>query len=212
ICSPIQHLRPKLPAALKYRGPLEGEAREKAEQTLAGYIGEHVAPWHQDAQVHLDEADPSFILTVWIPLCDATTENGCMEIVPRIHTRRMVYWHEGFGITEEQVPERTSAIPVPMKKGSVLLMHKFIPHRSTPNRTDGIRWSMDLRYQKTGKPTGRPHYPHFVAHSRRSPDSVMRDYPLWCNQWVEALDRVKKTGWPSREYRPVEPAEMKCDE
>lgn len=212
LCSPIQHLRPKLPANLAYKGPLEGEARKEAEQRLAGFIGEHVAPWHQDAQVHLDDGDPSFILTVWIPMCDATTENGCMEIIPRVHKRGMVYWTEGFGITEDKLPDRDATLPIPMKKGSILLMHKLIPHRSTPNHTNRVRWSMDLRYQKVGSSTGREHYPNFVAHSGSHPESVLSDYNRWTTDWIEALERVKNEGWPSRQYRPTEPAPMAVEE
>ena len=53
-CNPIQHLRAKPPQAYEQR---EGPSF-------------HNAPWHQDAQVHTEDADPNFILTVWIPLCD----------------------------------------------------------------------------------------------------------------------------------------------
>lgn len=212
LCSPIQHLRPKLPANLAYRGPLEGDARKEAEQRLTAFLGEHVAPWHQDAQVHLDDGDPSFILTVWIPMCDATTENGCMEIIPRVHKRGMVYWTEGFGISEDRLPDRDATRAIPMNKGSVLLMHKLIPHRSTPNHTNRVRWSMDLRYQKVGTSTGREHYPNFVAHSDSNPNAVLTDYERWTTDWIEALERVKKTGWPTRQYRPTDPAPMAIQE
>ena len=39
-----------------------------------------VAPWHQDAGVTWEGADPHFILTVWIPLSPTTPENGCLQI------------------------------------------------------------------------------------------------------------------------------------
>ena len=50
---------------------------------------------------------------------------------------------------------------------------------------------MDLRYQKTGTPTGRPYNPDFIARSRANPDSVLQDYDEWCRQWIEALEEVK---------------------
>ncbi|MDE0097993.1 MAG: phytanoyl-CoA dioxygenase family protein, partial [Gammaproteobacteria bacterium] len=70
------------------------------DDALAARIRENVAPWHQDAQVHHEDADPVFILTVWLPLCDTDEENGCLQIIPRVHHSRTVYWSEGFGIEE----------------------------------------------------------------------------------------------------------------
>ena len=113
-----------------------------------------------------EEADPSFILTVWLPLCDATPENDCLQLIPRQHLHDTVYWSEGFGISDENLPA-VYVVTLPMKKGSVLLMHKLIPHRSTANTSYDIRWSLYLRYQRNGTPTGRSFYPDVVARSRQ---------------------------------------------
>ena len=141
-CSPIQHIRAKLPAGA----------------TPDGSDG-HVAPWHQDAGVTWEEADPYFILTVWIPIVRATPENGCLQIIPRTHgaglRKHVSRAGEGTVIVEEEMPTE-QVMTLPMEVGSVLLLNKEIPHRSTPNLSDTVRWSMDLRYQKTGTPTGRP--------------------------------------------------------
>ena len=50
-CSPIQHIRTKLPAGI-----------------TTGGADSHVAPWHQDSGVTWEEADPHFLLTVCLPL------------------------------------------------------------------------------------------------------------------------------------------------
>src|ERR1051326_7718619 len=57
-CSPIQHIRAKLPSDLA--------------PEIAGKGDTHIAPWHQDMGVTWAEADPYFILTVWVPMVDAT--------------------------------------------------------------------------------------------------------------------------------------------
>jgi hypothetical protein len=44
-------------------------------------------------------------------------------------------------------------ICVPVKKGGVLLMTNRTPHASFENKTDVVRWSMDLRYQSATLPT-----------------------------------------------------------
>lgn len=170
-CNPIQHIRPKLPASLTGEG-----------------TGFYNVPWHQDAAVTWEEADSSNILTFWIPLVDATVENGCMEVMPGAW--KMGYLpHQAEGGTTirpeclPNVPPR----PIPVRKGGMVIMHRHTPHRSTPNYTDQVRWSLDLRYQPTGEPTGRPFHPDFVVRSRKSPQSVLNNYAVWCKRWEEAL-------------------------
>ena len=51
------------------------------------------APWHQDGGAYQQATDPHFILTVWLPLAAATPENGCMQLIPRVHTRGMMRHH-----------------------------------------------------------------------------------------------------------------------
>jgi len=177
ICSPIQHIRPKLPAGLT---PSGSDA--------------HVAPWHQDAGVTWADADPYFILTVWIPFAKATPENGCLQIIPRTHGQGLLQHHSQPGVGTTIVDEAMPAgavVTLPMQKGSILLMNKEIPHRSTPNVSDAIRWSADLRYQKTGTPTGRPFYPDFVVRSRANPAAVLTDHAAWDRLWAEALEKGK---------------------
>ena len=87
-----------------------------------------------------------------------------------------------------------------MEKGSLVLIHKNIPHRSTPNHSDGIRWSIDLRYQKTGTSTGRTIYPDFVVRSRSNPTSVLTDHGEWTRMWVEALE-AESSGSADRHHR-----------
>ncbi len=198
-CSPIQHLRAKLPGNLANAG--NGE-----EDALHARIKENEAPWHQDAQVHLEDADPVFILTVWLPLCDTDEENGCLQIIPRVHHGQTVYWSDGFGIAEGQLPEG-GILSLPMKKGDVLLMHKLIPHRSIPNRSGTIRWSLDLRYQQTGLPTGRSFYPNFITRSQRHPEFVLTNYETWRRGWEEALKVTAQR--PPRKNRPTEPTTIR---
>jgi hypothetical protein len=174
-CSPIQHLRAKPPAAIS-----------------GGGTGFYNVPWHQDAAVTWEEADESDIVTCWVPLVDATVDNGCMEVMPGAwKLGYLAHQPEGgTSIRPELLPDITPR-PVPAPKGSVVLMHRWTPHRSTPNRTDRVRWSVDLRYQPTGTPTGRPFHPAFVAHSRRDPASVLTDHAEWARRWEDALLRSR---------------------
>ena len=73
-------------------------------------------------------------------------------------------------------------------KGGVVFMSQFTPHCSTPNVTDwDVRWSLDLRYQRTGTPTGRPFHPDFPVRNPSNPGTVLTDHQSWCRLWDEAL-------------------------
>ena len=180
-CNPIQHLRAKVPAGLL--------------QNSDGYSGVSV-PWHQDAAVTWEEADSSNIITCWIPLTDATRANGCMQVIPRCAARGYLE-HDSVPKTHIKpgVMPQTQPVVAECRKGGVIFMTKFTPHHSTNNVSDGIRWSLDLRYQPTGEPTGRPFWPAFVTHSGANPSSVHTDHADWCRQWDEALESSKGMKW-----------------
>jgi ectoine hydroxylase-related dioxygenase (phytanoyl-CoA dioxygenase family) len=42
-------------------------------------------PWHQDSGYFEPYCDLGLILTVWLPLVDATEERGCLWVMPRMH-------------------------------------------------------------------------------------------------------------------------------
>ncbi len=79
---------------------------------------------------------------------------------------------------------------MPVKRGSVILFHKCNIHSSLPNKSDRLRWSVDIRYHPSGEPSGRPAFPGFVARSRSNPASELRDEALWLQQWRDARQRI----------------------
>ncbi len=172
-CNPIQHVRAKPPAAYEEReGP-----------------GFHNVPWHQDAGVMMVEAETSTVVTCWLPLGDATEEMGCMQILTGVAKGGYLKHQKEGGSTiwPELLPEvePTSAA---CRKGDVVLMDKFTPHSSTPNRSELCRWSLDLRYQPTGEHTGRTAHPDFVVRSPAHPEHIMADCETWCDLWTDAFE------------------------
>jgi phytanoyl-CoA hydroxylase len=167
--NPIQHLRGKV-----------------ADTASGSYFN---VPWHQDAAVTWEEADDTPIVTCWLPLVDATVRNGCMEILPGVW-KNGVLRHIGGGGGATIDPAVLPDVPplaAEVKKGGIVFMHRGTPHRSTPNLTDMVRWSLDIRYQPNGMPTGRPFHPEFVVSSPSSPESVVTDHAVWDARWHEAL-------------------------
>jgi phytanoyl-CoA hydroxylase len=163
--NPVSHVRPKMPGTDVH--------------------------FHQDAIFTTEEAKDILQVTVWLPLVEANEENGCLQVQPRVHRERTVYWAYGVDLPD------TEKVSLPMQKGDVLIMHKLTPHGSGPNNTDRVRWSMDLRYQITGEPSPRPEWPSLVA--RSSDPSLETAYEAWRDAWAIA---VAKTPQQIRYPRP----------
>ena len=116
-------------------------------------------PWHQDSGYFEPYCDKALVVTVWLPLVDATMENGCLWVLPRAHHGGVLphTLDEKTGaylsIPEEELPVELQPVCVPVPKGGVLLMTNRTPHVSHENQTEQVRWSMDLRYQSASLPT-----------------------------------------------------------
>ena len=89
--------------------------------------------------------------------------------------------------------DTTKAIPLPVKAGGAVLFHPMTPHASLANISGDIRWSFDLRFNVTGQPTGRGHFPEFVARSRANPETELRDWRVWKSMWEDARARLAET-------------------
>lgn len=181
LSNPVQHVRIKPP-----------------EQVVSGKYDQNFlvrrTGWHQDQGVIRSEADDTPTLTVWMPINEATTENGCLCVVPGSHRAGLAAHCPGDdGLT---IPDRLLAgesIPVPLKPGSLLLLHRLTQHASLSNRSQTIRWSLDLRYQPVGLPTGREEYPGFIARSRANPAQVLKRFQQWEELWRAARERLAST-------------------
>ncbi len=178
--NPVQHVRIKPPERL-------------APQTDDGFSLIQATPWHQDHGVVMPEADETNMLTVWFSLLDAPVESGCLQVIPRSHRRELLMHCTGDakGIhLPDQILELESAVPMPMKAGDVLFMHRHTCHGSLSNVSDSIRWSFDIRYNPSDQPTGRGFLPGFVARSRRDPASELRDAATWNQMWLDTRARL----------------------
>ena len=121
-------------------------------------LGRGVVPWHQDSGYFAEACDQHLIVTCWVPLVDATVENGCMQILPRAHQGKVVRHRTGGNagflvIEDEDLPDDPrKAVTAACPRGGVVFMTNRTPHCSTPNYSDHVRWSVDLRYQSAEVP------------------------------------------------------------
>lgn len=185
LVNPIHHVRIKPPqAGLKSAKP----------SGLMKSTG-----WHQDLGVARSVADDTDMITAWVAITDATEENGCLCVVPRSHHALTTHCTTNGVTIPEALIEQQAVRAIPVKRGGVLLMHRQLQHSSLENKSDGIRWSFDLRYQPVGQPTGRDEFPSFIARSRSNPASVTVDRAAWralwqqTETWLQAQDVFEKS-------------------
>ena len=104
---------------------------------------------HQDSTFLYTE--PIDIAGLWFALEDATVENGCLWAIPGGHRRglksRWVRSDEGKMKFEtydaEQWPE-DQLVPLEVSKGSLILLHGLLPHKSFENRSSRSRHAYTL--------------------------------------------------------------------
>ena len=159
-----------------------------------------VVPWHQDSGYFEPFCDRGLIVTVWVPLVDATPERGCLQVMPRVHHGEVARHINRPELKYLEIPPEDlpagEVVTVPVPKGGALLLTNRTPHCSAANATDVIRWSMDLRYQSADLPTNYSRgddepvretreeepvacYPpeaDCLVRSRRRPEAVVRDW------------------------------------
>jgi phytanoyl-CoA hydroxylase len=205
--NPVQHVRIKPPLKT-----VSDNLRKKSSGS--GLVTG--TQWHQDQGVITSDADNSDILTVWIPMTKATTANGCLVVAKKSHNDGLVLhctktetrpqWKQveipGEYITEEK-------ITLEVEPGDVIFLTKLTKHSSLENNSEDIRWSFDLRYQPIGQPTGRSHFPGFVARSKKNPDSELKDHKVWVDLWQEAKHKLIEEN-KSEYFSRWDPEDIRC--
>ena len=154
-------------------------------------------PWHQDSGYTLAHCDRYLVVTCWIPMVDATLENGCLYVIPGVHQQGILPHytggHAGFlEVPTDELPA-PKPIPVPVPAGGVLFLTNMTPHASFANSTNQVRWSMDLRYQGLEPPNNVDEDPATYIPEREP--VTMACHP------TEADFVIQDTADPTREIR-----------
>ena len=110
---------------------------------------------HQDSTFLYTE--PIDIVGLWFALEDATIENGCLWAIPGGHRRglksRWVRSANGgmeFQIYDTEPWPENELVPLEVKKGSLILLHGLLPHRSFENRSPHSRHAYTLHLIRAG--------------------------------------------------------------
>jgi ectoine hydroxylase-related dioxygenase (phytanoyl-CoA dioxygenase family) len=205
--SPIYHVNVKL--AQRHLQEVEAVAKASGQDNpaLEGFYNFQVGKtdWHMDAISGLRDSHASHIVNAWIPLTEASAENGCLKVIPGSHT---------LGVHKEPFPEGfdDGAVTIPMSPGDVLFLDNKLLHSATRNTSaDDYRWAFNFRYLRAGEASGRPFLPGFVARSRSAPDSELHNPYLWSTLWDRALAHSVQQGVPCS-YQDVREGKISDEE
>jgi phytanoyl-CoA hydroxylase len=106
--------------------------------------------WHQDATYFL--TDPISVITFWFAVEDATLENGCLQVQSDNATMPLKeqFLRYPDDSTELKVlhdipwPVDESAMPLEVKKGTLVAFNGLLPHFSAPNVSSQSRHAYTL--------------------------------------------------------------------
>ena len=158
-------------------------------------------PWHQDTAYLAPGAEHTLQPTAWIPLVDADAVNGTLQVLRGGHRSGRVFRHRPektrghekswyLCIADEDLPEG-EVVTCEMPMGSMLLINQLIPHRSTENLSQKIRWSVDLRWQRPGEPSGFEKVKECILMRTAQDPGYQIDWAAWGkkNRIADAMDR-----------------------
>ena len=133
----------------------------------AGFRGDHAimkppgfgaaTPWHQD-EAYWDPSIEYHELSVWIPLQDATLENGCLQFIPGSHQLEVLPHQpinndprvHGLEVSIPIETERAVSCPIPVGGATFHLSRTL--HYAGPNTTPEPRRAYILMYGLPRKP------------------------------------------------------------
>ncbi|WMS41333.1 phytanoyl-CoA dioxygenase family protein [Acuticoccus sp. MNP-M23] len=107
--------------------------------------------WHQDSAYY--GLSPNEEVTVWIALSPATSESGCLRVLPGSHEGPDLVHEETYdpdnllarGQSLRGIDD-TKAVEMPLQPGQFSMHHERTAHDSLPNQTDDRRIGMAFFY------------------------------------------------------------------
>ena len=114
----------------------------------------HLFEWHQDTLYLLGSTNA---VTLWIPLQDVDLAHGTIEVVPGSHGQGILPFRKvsdkavapGVPFLQRDLSLDIEVTQTPLaieaKRGDVVVFRQMLLHRSTPNHSEQIRWTAQLR-------------------------------------------------------------------
>ena len=112
-----------------------------------------IVDWHQDASYF--GLEPHEHVTAWVALTSATSEAGCVKVIPGSQRQGQLHHAVRQGRARNMLPrgqsvssefDASSAVEMPLKPGEFSLHHTLAVHGSEPNRSDDRRIGLGISY------------------------------------------------------------------
>ena len=168
--SAISHLNIKMPknllGELAELGTDWGISDEISDGFRSFLFGE-TQP-HNDEESCYPDARGNNRVNVWIPFTDSTSTNGTIVVFPQSHKNGWTGLSSPRTSAEtiEDVTSKTSAVPLTLFPGDLLLMEYRLWHSSVPIQTNKARWAYSARYEVAGAASVLPPLPSVTVRSR----------------------------------------------
>jgi len=107
-------------------------------------LSSHRSPWHQDVLERTSDGRGcgSVRVACWMPLGDVDERSGALEVIPGAWEPLPHRNDDGhFSIPDESLPSGRRSV-VTLCRGDVLLLDRFVPHRSTEATPPRARWAV----------------------------------------------------------------------
>ena len=127
-----------------------GMAQPMMFQTMALLKGPQgrEKPWHQD-HAYFNYPLDALVVGVWIAIDEATTENGCMHIIPQQLEPRIHFKRRDWQICDTDIQSLSSKrIAVPLKPGGMLLFSSKLVHGTPTNHSAKRRQALQYHYRE----------------------------------------------------------------
>ena len=131
-------------------------------------------PWHQDNGYTFTA--PQQYLTCWVPLNDATLDNGCPWVVPGIH-RLGTLRHDLTPLGLECLKDPEDAVSVPARAGDVVVFSSLTPHSQGLHSAVRVGRGCGPFRRRDSDPGERPEAP--VPRGSRVTPLAVAVRPLW---------------------------------
>lgn len=124
----------------------------------------HLFAWHQDSVYLLGSVNA---VTVWVPLQDVDLHHGTIQVIAGSHRNGLAPFkrisdkviapyvpmlQRDLSLADEVTDE---PVTIEAKRGDIVVFKQMLLHRSTPNFSDQIRWTAQLRITDLADPDYR---------------------------------------------------------
>ena len=162
--------------------------------------------WHQDED-YIPTRDRS-LTGGWIALDDATTDNGCLWVLPGSHKHGVLWPQEfqqdpRFDCAEQSIGfpySDSDAVPVEVKAGTIVLFNGYTLHRSLPNTSSGYRRVLVNHYMSASSLLpwihNVNHHDTFLDHNRTVAKADVRDIIMIAGNDPYARMGITETNQP----------------